>query len=274
MDGSPVRVRKSERRQQMLLELRLRPHLRIADMAERFRVSTETIRRDLAHLSEDGLIERAHGGASAASRYYPDFHERSRDRLQEREAIGRAAAALVRPGDCVMVDSGSTTVQLARFLAFAGTPCKVVTNSLTVAMTLGASEAVEVVLCPGDFLASEAAVIGTDTVEFIDRLWVDLCLIGASAIAADGVSETVQGFAAVKRAMLRRCDAAHLLVDSGKFGRRGLRRVCGLDAIASVVVDRAPEGPLADALAAAGVETTEARDATAAPPEDGTSDPG
>ncbi len=258
IDGSlqkaKKRLRKSERREQILLELKLRPHVRISEMAERFGVSSETVRRDMDKLSKDGLIARAHGGASA-SHHYPDFHQRSQDRQEEREAIGRRAAALVRPGDTVMIDSGSTTVQLARFLAVAGTPCTVVTNSLTVAMTLGQSASAEVILCPGDYLPSEAAVVGTDTVDFLRRHNVDRCLIGATGMSETGVSETIRGFAAVKRTMLDRSSACHLLIDSGKFGRSGLARVGPLAGITSVVVDRRPKAELAKALSAKCVET-------------------
>lgn len=248
------RLRKSERRDQILLELRLRPHVRIAEMAERFGVSTETVRRDVDKLSKDGLIDRAHGGATVSTSHFPDFNERSVARKEQREAIGRTAAALVRPGDAVMIDSGSTTVQAARYLAYNGTPCTVITNSLTVAMTLGQSEAAEVVLCPGDYLPSEAAVVGVDVVEYLGRYSADRCLIGASGLTAAGVSETVRGFAAVKRAMLARASAAHLLIDSEKFDRTGLSEVGKLERIASVVVDTSPTGPLGEAMKTAGVE--------------------
>jgi DeoR/GlpR family transcriptional regulator of sugar metabolism len=252
-DLSSKRLQKSERREQILLELRLHPHVRISDMAGRFGVSNETVRRDMESLSKDGLISRAHGGASA-SHQYPDFDQRSCDRLEEREAIGRRAAALVEPGDTVMIDSGSTTAQLARFLAYAGTPCTVITNSLTVAMTLGRSKVVEVILCPGDYMPSETAVLGTDTIDFLERYHVDLCILGASGFSQQGVFETVRGFAAVKRAMLSSSAQAHLLIDSGKSGCSGLVRVSQLEALSSVIIDQAPEAQLAEALAAAEVE--------------------
>lgn len=254
---APARMRKKERRERILLELRLSPHVRIADLARRFGVSTETVRRDFEALSGKGLIARAHGGASAPPHsQYPGFAERSLDRQAERAAIGESAAALVAPGDTVMIDSGSTTLELARFLAYAGTACTVITNSLPIATAVGQSGAAEVIVCPGDFLPSEAAVIGADTIEYIERFNVSRCFIGASAVSASGVSETVRGFAAIKRAMLGRSAAAHLLIDRAKFGRAGLARVCDLSEIASLVTDRSPEGELAAALTGAGVEVT------------------
>lgn len=249
------RLRKSERRERILFELKLRPHVRVSELAERFGVSTETVRRDLEDLSGDGLISRAHGGASAHGQaHFPSFDERSHARLEQRERIGRRAAALVQPGETLMIDSGSTALQLARFLALAGTPCTVLTNSLPVATTLGQGGAAEVILAPGDYLASEAAVIGPETLAFLERHRVCRCLIGASGLMPDGPAESVRGFAAVKRAMLARSETGHLLVDSDKFGRPGLSRVCAPGELASIVVDRRPEGALATALGRAGVE--------------------
>lgn len=249
------RLRKDERRRQILLELRLRPHVRVSDLAERFQVSSETVRRDLEQLSGDGLLDRAHGGASAATTgHYPTFDERANARVHERERIGRLAASLVAPGETLMIDSGSTTLMLARFLAFEGTPCTVVTNSFPVAMTLGQSETVKLIICPGDYLSSESAVIGTDTIAFLERHQVDRCLIGASGLSAFGPSEAVRGFAAVKRAMIRQSAISQLLVDCGKFGRKSLALVGQLSDLTSVVCDAPPAGGLTDALGHADVE--------------------
>lgn len=248
------RLKKSERRRQILLELKLRPHVRISELAQRFNVSTETLRRDFDALADDGLVNRAHGGATApAQGHYPSLDERANARIEERERIGRRAAHLVQDGETVMIDSGSTTIQLARALAYLGRRCTVITNSIPVAMTLGHASS-EVLLCPGEYLPAESAVAGTETLDFLNRFHVDRCMIGASGLSAEGPSETVRGFAAVKRVMLRRAEHRHLLIDSEKFGRKGLAQVGALDAIDSAVVDRRPKGDLLRALDEAGVE--------------------
>lgn len=248
------RLKKSDRRRQILLELKLRPHVRISELARRFNVSTETVRRDFDALSEDGLVARAHGGASApAQGHYPNLDERTGARIDERERIGLLAADLVQDGETVMIDSGSTTIQLARGLAFRGTQCTVITNSIPVAMTIGHG-APEVLLCPGEYLAAESAVIGTETLEFLARFNVDRCMIGASGLSTEGPSETVRGFAAVKRVMLQRAAKRHLLIDSQKFGRKGLAHVGELADIHSIVADERPKGELFSALDGLGVE--------------------
>ena len=250
-----ARFNKTERRRQILLELKLRPHVRISDLATRFGVSTETVRRDFDALSSEGLVARAHGGASApAQGHYPSLDEREGARIEERERIGARAARLVGDGETVMIDSGSTTIQMARALAYLGTPCTVITNSIPVAMTLGHGPA-QVLLCPGEYLAAESAVVGTETLEFLVRFNVDRCMIGSSGFSEEGPSESVRGFAAVKRTMLNRATHRHLLVDSVKFGRKGLARVGDLERLSSIVVDKRPSVGLMRALQAASVKT-------------------
>ncbi|WP_245216616.1 DeoR/GlpR family DNA-binding transcription regulator [Sagittula salina] len=248
------RLRKAERRERILFELKLRPHVRISELAESFNVSTETVRRDFDALADDGLVARAHGGASAAAPgHYPGLDERAHARVRERERIGRRAAALVQEGETLMVDSGSTTIQFARALALRGTPCTVITNSIPVAMTL-AQGTQQVILCPGEYQPAESAVTGTDTLDYLGRYYVDRCVIGASGLTAEGPSETVPGFAAIKRLMLARAARRHLLIDAEKYGRRGLNVVGRPDEFDSVVVDCAPETDLHRALTAGGVE--------------------
>jgi len=253
-DKQAGRLKKSERRRQILLELKLRPHLRISELSRRFNVSTETVRRDFDALEGDGLISRAHGGASATAHgYYPELDERASTRINERERIGQRAAHLVGDGETVMIDSGSTTIHMARALAYLGTPCTVITNSIPVAMTLGQG-ASQVLLCPGEYMAAEAAVVGTETLEYLARFNVDRCMIGASGLSVEGPSETVRGFAAVKRMMLQRAGQRHLLIDSGKFGVKGLATVSSLDDLGSIIVDTRPSGDLLSALIEANVD--------------------
>lgn len=248
------RLRKSDRRRQILLELKLRPHVRISELAQRFNVSTETVRRDFDALSDEGLIARAHGGASApAQGHYPSLDERANARIEERERIGRRAAELIGEGETVMIDSGSTTIQMARALAYLGTQCTVITNSIPVAMTIGHG-APEVLLCPGEYLAAESAVIGTETLEYLSRFNVDRCFIGASGLSPEGPSESVRGFAAVKRMMLQRAAKRHLLIDSQKFGRKGLAHVGEMAGLNSIVVDERPKGELLSVLDGAAVD--------------------
>lgn len=248
-------MRKSDRRKLILQDLKLRPHVRVSELAKQFDVSTETIRRDMDALSKKGLVDRSHGGATApVNGRYPDFKERTLDRVEERDRIGKTAAGLVETGSTLMIDSGSTTVRMAQFLALAGTACTVLTNSLPVAQALGQSECVDVVLCPGDLLPSEGAVVGTETIGFLQRYRVDACFLGASGLSEDGPSETIRSFAAIKSTMLALSKKCHLLVDQQKFGTTSLVRFGALQSVSVLVTDQMPGQSLASALGNCGVD--------------------
>ncbi|MEI4472363.1 DeoR/GlpR family DNA-binding transcription regulator [Frigidibacter sp. MR17.24] len=241
------RLRKTERQERILLELRLRSHLRIADLAEGFGVATETIRRDVAELEAAGRLNRAFGGVTGmAADGVPDVETRNRARKDERERIARRALQLVRPGDTIMIDAGSTTQQLARALAFAGIRVTVITNSLNVALILGQGADVTVRVCPGDLLPGEAAVTGTDTIDYLRRFNAATAFVGASAVGPRGVTEAVPGFAAVKRAMHAQSDALVVLADASKFGMTHSDTVAALSAGVTLVTS---DWPAPDTLA-------------------------
>lgn len=253
-DTSQHRLRKKKRHEQILMELRLASHVRVSDLAARFGVTTETVRRDIEDLNREGLLEKSYGGASARS---PGAHrgldERRRERVREREILARRAALLVADGQSLMVDAGATTMEFARALALAGTRVTVITNSLQVAMILGTSPAARVILTPGDYLNAEAALVGPDTCEYLHRFNVDTCFLGASGLSDVGVTEAVRGFAAVKRAMMERCLACNFLIDSSKFGQVHLSQVAAVSEIGTLVTDAGSDGPLMRTLDREGV---------------------
>lgn len=255
LGGAQTRLRKKKRHEQILMELRLASHVRVSDLAARFGVTTETVRRDIEDLNRAGLLEKSYGGASARS---PGAHrgldERRRERIGERESLARRAVAMVRDGQSLMVDAGATTMEFARALALAGTQVTVITNSLQVAMILGTSRSARVVLTPGDYLNAEAALVGPDTCEYLHRFNVDRCFVGASGLSDVGVTEAVQGFAEVKRAMMERSLAPTFLIDSSKFGQVYLSQVATVSEIGTLVTDAIPTDRLMKTLESQGVE--------------------
>jgi len=248
------RSKKALRQQQIVAELTTSPTVRISRLAERFGVSTETARRDVEELSQRGIIDRTYGGA--ATRHIglqPAMTERDRLAVAERSRIGQAAAALVKPGDVVMIDSGSTTTQFARALAakVAG-DITVLTNSLSVATALVDIASVRVILCPGDLNGRERGIYGPDTVAFIDRYYADLGFIGASGLTVDGPTDVESRACSIKRAMVERTSRTVLLVDSTKFDQKHLEVVCPLARISEIITDTAPKGALAQAIGRVG----------------------
>jgi DeoR/GlpR family transcriptional regulator of sugar metabolism len=245
-------MKKPVRQAQILAELAASPTVRILHLADAFGVSTETVRRDIDELTKKGLVDRTYGGAAVRHiGLQPDVDAREQIAVAERVRIGRTAAALVAPGDVLMVDSGSTTTQFARAVAATGRAVTVITNSLGVAGELAGGLA-RVVLCPGDLSGSERGVYGPETVAFLSRFHADLAFIGASGVTAEGPTEVESRASWVKRTMLDRARRRVLLVDAAKFDEAHLEVVCPLDRLTDLVADRAPGGALERALAAAG----------------------
>lgn len=249
------RITREQRRKRIVQMARSQGSVRINALAETFGVAAETTRRDLDELCKQGLLHRTYGGAAALSlTHEPRMWERQRSRVQERRLIGAYAAAMVDPGDAVLVDCGSTTTYFARSLAARSIDATLVTNCIPVASELGAAEQVRVILCPGDYVAREGGVYGSATLDFIRRYTVDKAFIGAGGLTVDGPTDADTRGVWVKRVMLERSRRAFLLVDHGKFDLHQFELVAPLDWISDVISDRPPPHKLKKALKEAGVE--------------------
>ncbi|WP_018698481.1 DeoR/GlpR family DNA-binding transcription regulator [Amorphus coralli] len=249
------RLGKAARRERILRELERHPHVRISELAANFGVSTETVRRDVEALSSEGLISRAYGGASAIPMgAQAPFSERNQAYIEERARIGERAAAMVRPGEVLMVDAGSTTHQFAMALAVAGQDLTVLTNSVAIAATLGQNGSIQIILCPGDFQPLEAAVYGPETLDFLSRYNANRAFIGASGLSVQGISDANRSAVAVKRRMIGQSRETFLLIDHSKFDRHLVATVEPLGALAGIVCDRKPSGTLGESVARAGID--------------------
>ncbi|PZX13607.1 DeoR family transcriptional regulator [Palleronia aestuarii] len=241
---SPKRLGKAERRRQILLALRMSPHVRVTELAARFGVTTETVRRDMDALGAEGLLTRAHGGASAPVPGHRDMHERRLERVTIREQLGRFAASFVSDGDTIMIDAGTTTMEFARALSLAERRVTAITNSLQVAMVLGQSRAARIRLAPGTYMPEEAAIVGTEACEYLSGYNVDACYLGGAGLGEKGVTEIVEGFDAIKRTMMRQSAECRFLIDSSKFGRTFLSRVAECSEIGTLITDAPPGAAL------------------------------
>ena len=261
--GTSTKLGKSGRQERIVAELKVDAALRVSDLAERFAVTTETIRRDLDSLAARGLIARTYGGAASARSGEPSFNERDRHRVAERRRVAECAVSLVEPGDVLMIDAGSTTTHFARRLAADGGEITVFTNSVGVATVLGSNSRIRVVLCPGDYDPHEGGVCGPETLAFLGRFHADKCFIGASGVTAEGVSDANTHAAWVKRSMIDRSERSLLLIDASKLGVCAVDRVCPLDELDDLICDARPDRQMAQALKRGGVRMHLARARTA-----------
>ncbi|HUA53577.1 MAG TPA: DeoR/GlpR family DNA-binding transcription regulator [Candidatus Sulfotelmatobacter sp.] len=255
--------RKQARHHQIIAELAANPVVRISSLATQLGVSAETVRRDIDELTRRGVVERTYGGAAVRPvAVQPAVLDRDRLSVAERARIGRHAAGLVRAGDVVMIDSGSTTTQLARALGARPIALTVLTNNIDIAAACAHNPDCRVILAPGDFDARERGLYGAETTGFLRRFHADLAFIGASGLTVDGPTEVETRAVWVKREMLERAAMTRLLVDSTKFGGRHLEIVCPLERLGGIVTDRAPEGALGAAVRRARIDLEVASDET------------
>lgn len=252
-------VRKHERHERILQELKARPTVRILELAEEFGVTTETVRRDVDELSKKGLVDRTYGGAAVTPLgSEPKIDARATVFQEERTRIAKHALRLVAGDDVLMIDAGSTTTEFAARLAAsipdtAPTGATVITNCINVARVLGPAKSVRTILCPGDFTDHDAAVFGSATLDYLRQFHANTAIIGANGVSTRGVSDVVTGGCWVKRTMIERVDRVILLADQRKFGVNEIAVVCGLDSINDLVTDDVPPPALSDALSGAGV---------------------
>jgi DeoR/GlpR family transcriptional regulator of sugar metabolism len=234
-----------------------------SELTRRLGVSEATVRRDLDALQASGVAQRTHGGAIAVSRHVQEapLPQRTAARVAEKRAIGRAAAALVGPGDTVFIGGGSTTLALAAQLA----PLRltVVTNSLPVAVELSHAPAVDVVVIGGTLRIPEMTMVGPRAVEGIRGYRARWAFLGAPALdvhhglTADGDAE-----AATDEAFLAMAQRAVVLADHTKLGRVSTTFVAALSAIDVVVTDPHATAETVAALREAGPDVLVADDST------------
>lgn len=228
----------SVRRQRILEALAGKAEVGVAALAARCRVTEMTIRRDLAELERQGRLTRTHGGAmlAAPAMVAFAFQRRQQVHLAEKTAIAREAARLIRPGSTVILDTGTTTLEVARQLG--GVPgLKVLTNSLAIASALLAHPDLELVLLGGTVSAHSPDLTGSLTEDNLASFRADLAVIGADAVDARGLYTSSQPIARVSRAMIANATQTLLVADSSKFGSTAFTRFAGWAQIHLVLTD-------------------------------------
>ncbi|MEM7194238.1 MAG: DeoR/GlpR family DNA-binding transcription regulator [Pseudomonadota bacterium] len=216
----------------------------VDDLAEKFAVTTQTIRRDLAQLSQYRLVQRIHGGAVIwDSVENLGYEARKMIAMEGKEDIGRRCAERI-PNDCsVFINIGTTTEQCARFLT-RHSGLLVVTNNLNVLNTLMPCDQIDLMTAGGRVRREDGGVVGESAVDFIKQFKVDYAIIGSSAIEQDG---TVLDFdpseVRVAQSMIEHARSVMLLADSTKFRRSAPFRICDLLSIDTFVTDIKPDEP-------------------------------
>ena len=244
----------AQRKDRILSLLRSDGRVVAKELATSWDLSEDTIRRDLRELAADGLLHRVHGGALPASPAVADFTTRTAIGTDAKTEVARLAAALVRPGQTVAVDGGTTARAVARLLP-PDLRATVVTHSPTVAVELATHPSVEVIIIGGRLFKHSVVAAGAAAHEAIGRVSVDLFLLGVTGIhPTAGLTTGDADEAAVKRAWVGRAAETYVLGSSEKIGAASPFEVVALAEVTAVLTDaRASERGVAE-LRAAGVD--------------------
>lgn len=240
-----------ERRRQIASLTAVHGRVTVIELAERFGVTAETIRRDLAALDNEGGLYRVHGGAVPAHSFRTDhqaFEIRSKASLEAKHAIGRAALTVLPKTSCtIFIDAGTTTAILADELAkYLKDPTnteeqqelQVITNSLPIATILADTPMCDVQLIGGHVRPLSQAVVGDIATRSIGVLRADYAFIGTNALTMKyGLSTPDADEGAIKRAMIMNSREVVALCDSTKFGLDYLVSFATIDDISTVVTD-------------------------------------
>src|ERR1700677_431423 len=238
-----VLVLPSQRRQAVLHRLTTVGEVGFAELAEEFSVSEMTIRRDVETLEGEGLARRVRGGAiSVTSRSYePPFGVRATTAAQAKAAIGTAAGPLGHGGDTIIIDVGTTTLELARAL-HGRQGITVVTAALPVAVELGNEPGIRVVVTGGQVRQGELSLTGGMAEDAFTTMNCDVAFIGVAGVClAPGLTEYNPDDARVKRAAIGAARRTIVLADVSKLGRIAFATVAPLSAVDALVTD-APAG--------------------------------
>lgn len=214
-------------------------HVSVSSLSNDLDVSEVTIRKDLRFLEERQLLVRTHGGAVQLNHYVYDlpFEEKTTRHSTEKQRIGRAAAALVEDGDTIILDSGSTTLQVARMLV-EKKDLTVATASIHIALELLRNAATDVLMLGGIVRSNSASVVGAYAEEILrDHAFLKLFLAGDGFDIDYGVTTTKTMEAHLNRVMIEAAQHTVAVIDSSKIGRRGLSRICGVESINTLVID-------------------------------------
>ena len=243
----------AQRRDLLLDRLRRDQRVIAKDVAAELGVSEDTIRRDLRDLAAAGRCQRVYGGALPASPAVVDYNARRQVQVAGKQRVAAAAAALIKPGDTVIIDGGTTALAVARTLS-SRLRATVITHSPTVAATLADHPDIEIYLLGGKLFRHSMVTCGAAAVEAAQQVSADLFLLGVTGVHPDaGLTTGDADEAAMKRALAQRAADTYVLASTEKIGAASRFAVLPLGSVAGVITDASSQDETVRRLSADGV---------------------
>jgi DeoR family transcriptional regulator of aga operon len=231
-----------QRRQQILQLLVEHGNVQVSELVERFGVSAVTIRADLTHIEAQGLATRTHGGATLVRK--PPL----------KDSIGAHAARLVRAGDNIIIDSGSTTMTLARHLR-EHRDVTVMTNGLNIAWELANAPGVELLLTGGVLRKQSLSLQGSQAEASLNTYSFDTLFLGVDGLDLQfGLTTHHEAEARLNHRMVERARRVVVLTDASKFGHVSLHRIARLDQVHTIITDASIDAEYLEGLQKLGIE--------------------
>ena len=235
----------SERRRKITDMIKTRGSVQVVALSDIFGVSMQTIRKDLHYLEEHGIASRAYGGAISAEVVNisePPIEAKRISHIEEKERIGRLAAAMVEPGDSIMLDSGTTALQIARFLPD-DEDITVVTNDFGVLNALTQKRKIKIIMLGGELRRKNMAFYGAQTVAALGDLLLDKLFLGVDGFDVErGITTHHEPEAQLNRKMVETARRVIAVTDASKFGKVCLNRIIDISEIDDLITDtRAPD---------------------------------
>ncbi|MGC9291691.1 MAG: transcriptional repressor AgaR [Acidobacteriaceae bacterium] len=247
-----------ERRQHILALAQREGRVRVRELSQALGISQITIRKDLDHLQARGLLQRSHGGAlpmQPGALFDPPIEEKERSHHSEKERIGNAAAKMVQEGQCVMLDSGTTTTAVAHALKRFSN-LTVITNAVNIASELAGTD-FEVILTGGILRKNSFSLVGPLAEDMLAEMHADILFLGVDGFDMEiGLTTPNLLEARVNRAMVSGAAKVVAVCDSTKFNRRSLSRIVPPSAIHHVITDEALPKHIGEALSNLNIELT------------------
>jgi DeoR/GlpR family transcriptional regulator of sugar metabolism len=249
----------TQRKQLILSRLKRDGQFVAKAFSEELDISEDTVRRDLRELASEGLLQRVHGGALPASAAVGDMRVRAQLAPDDKRLLGRAGAALVQPGQLVILDGGTTSMQVVQHLPL-DLRATVVTHSPTIAVALAGHPNIEVLMLGGRLFRHSMVNVGAGVIEAAARVRADLYLMGVTGVHAE-VGLTTGDFeeAAVKRALHERAAETVVLATLDKLGAASPFTVAPLKELAGLVVPSTIPARLRKSLLGTGVKLVQAK---------------
>jgi DeoR/GlpR family transcriptional regulator of sugar metabolism len=227
------------RREKILDLIREDGSAKVIKLSKIFKVSEVTIRQDLEKLEQEGFIRREHGGAflKNVEESVKSITLLNQENIEKKQKIGRKASELIESGDVIILDSGSTTTEIAKNL-FGRKGLTVITNALNIALILGAEPGIELIVTGGEFKPPTLSLTGQKAADFFENIHVDKLFLATAGISLrSGLTYPSLSDIVVKKAMIDAADTTYLVADSTKIGKNAFASLGALSLIDYIITD-------------------------------------